>query len=346
MAPGRSYPGAYWKRHEMTKSSHAILRLLPIIARPEILSAVLLVVVVALFQILSGGILLGAYNVSNLLTVLPEVGLVVIGVAILMIAGEFDLSVGSVFAFAPMVTFALVEQGWPISVTLPLALLSTLVIGFINGYVTLHYRLPSFIATLGMLFVIRSLTVALSGGFPPSFADDAPTWIFSGAIGPVKVSMIWFFAILALAIVFLRSTNYGAWLYACGGQQEVAKSVGINTFRVKIGAFMACSFLAGLAGLIQVFRLRSPLPSLGEGLELQVIAAAVVGGVALTGGIGTVVGAVLGLVLLKVIENGLILSGVDANWFKFAAGFIMVFAVIMHSAIGLRMKRLFEDDDQ
>jgi simple sugar transport system permease protein len=314
------------------------------LARPEVLSIILLVCVITIFQFLSGGILLGAYNVSNVLTVLPEIGLVVIGVAILMIAGEFDLSVGSVFALAPMLTFSLADAGWPVSITLPFAILATLCIGFLNGLITLKYKLPSFITTLGMLFIVRSITVTLSDGFPPPFDPDAPVALFAGELGPIKMSMIWFFGILAIASVFLRSTNYGAWVYATGGQKEVADSVGINTFRVKIGAFMLSSLLAGFAGLLQVFRLHSPLPSLGEGLELQVIAAAVVGGVALTGGVGTAFGAVLGLVLLKVIENGLILTGVDANWFKFATGAIMIVAVIFHAGIRIHAKRLSESD--
>jgi ribose/xylose/arabinose/galactoside ABC-type transport system permease subunit len=312
---------------------------LELLAQPAILSACLIVLAAIFFNLLSGGILLSAYNLSNLLSVLPEIALVVIGVTVLMIAGEFDLSVGSVFAFAPMITFVFADEGWPVAATLPLAMVVALLIGFLNAFITLRYRLPSFITTLGMLFAVRSLTVALSDGFPPPFASDAPVWLFSGDLGPLKVSMIWFAVIFALVIFILRSTNYGTWLYATGGQSEVARSVGINVNRVKFAAFMFCSFMAGFAGMLQVFRLRSPLPSLGEGLELQVIAAAVVGGVALTGGVGTVIGAVLGLVLLKLIENGLILSGVDANWFKFATGVIMVVAVIAHANISARVKR-------
>ncbi|WP_419913741.1 ABC transporter permease [Hoeflea sp.] len=316
--------------------------LMVFIARPETLSVLLLLLTIAVFQILSGGIVLSPYNVSNVLTVLPEIGLVVIGITVLMIAGEFDLSVGSVFALAPMMAFSLAEMGLPIDLTIMLAIFATLAVGFVNGYITLRFNLPSFITTLGMLFVVHSITVTISGGFPPTFAQDAPVWLFAGSVGPLKASMIWFFAIFVLITVYLRSTNVGAWTYAIGGQQEVAKSVGINTFAVKIGAFMLCSFLAGLAGLIQVFRLRSPLPSLGEGLELQVIAAAVIGGVALTGGKGTVIGAVVGLALLKVIENGLVLTGMDASWFKFAAGILMITAVITHAWIGRRLSRFEE----
>ena len=273
------------------------------------------------------------YNVSNVLTVLPEIGLVVIGVSILMIAGEFDLSVGSVFALTPMVAFTLAESVLPTGLTLCIAMACALLVGLINGTITQVYHLSSFITTLGMPFVVRSLTISVSGGFPPPFAADAPTYLFSDFVGPVRISMIWFFVLFAIAAFGLRNTNYGVWTYATGGQKEVTKSVGINTFRVKMTAFMMCSALAGFAGLLQVFRLRSPLPSLGEGLKLQVITAAVIGCVALTGGFGTVLGAVLGLLLLKVIENGLILVGIEVNWFKFATGAIMILAVILNANI-------------
>jgi ribose/xylose/arabinose/galactoside ABC-type transport system permease subunit len=323
-------------------NSSVKMKVLAMLSRPDLLTFVLLIVVVTLFQILSDGILLGSYNLSNILTVLPEIGLVVIGAAILMIAGEFDLSVGSVFALAPMIVFSMADAGWGFNVSIPVALLSALLIGYINGYISIKFKLPSFITTLGMLFIVRSLTVSASGGFPPSFSPNAPEYLFSGDVGPLNMAMIWFFTILFASTIFLRYTNYGTWLYATGGQEEVAKSVGIKTTRVKICAFMFCSFLAGLAGLIQVFRLHSPLPSLGEGLELQVIAAAVVGGVALTGGIGSALGAVLGLMILKIIENGLILTGVDANWFKFAIGAIMICVVIFNAFVEKSIKNISE----
>lgn len=207
-------------------------------------------------------------------------------------------------------------------------------IGLINGIITTRFGIPSFIATLGMLFVARSLTIVISGGFPPLLPPDLPNWLFTRFVGPAdlfRMSFLWFAGIAVLAAAFLSLTNIGNWIKATGGFLEAASSLGIPTVRVKIGCFMLCSVLAGFAGLIQVLRLGSPLPSIGEGMELQAVAAAVIGGAALAGGVGTVLGAVVGALLIRVIDNGLVLTQVDANWFKFAIGALTIFAVIVNA---------------
>ncbi len=194
-----------------------------------------------------------------------------------------------------------------------------------------------------MLFIARSLTVVISGGFPPLLPADVPAWLFTSFVGPgnlVRMSFIWF-ALIALALAALLSlTNFGNWIKATGGQLDAASSMGIPVNATKIACFMLCSMLAGFAGLIQVLRLGSPLPSLGEGMELQAVAAAVIGGTALTGGIGTVLGAIIGAMLIRVIDNGLVLTRVDANWFKFAIGSFSIFAVVSNSWLRRTARRI------
>ena len=138
----------------------------------------------------------------------------------------------------------------------------------------------------------------------------------------------------------MAKTNFGNWISATGGFIEAARSMGIPVTRVKFTCFMMCSILAGLAGTVQVFRLKSPFPNLGETLELQAIAGSVIGGVALTGGVGTVFGAVVGALLIRVIDNGLVLSRIDANWFKFAIGALTVFAVVGNSWLRRTARRI------
>src|SRR5437763_1536823 len=149
--------------------------------------------------------------------------------------------------------------------------------------------------------------------------------------GLVRMSFLWFVGIALLASALMSLTNFGNWIKSTGGHLEAAASMGIPVSRVKIICFMLCSVLAGFAGLIQVLRLNSPLPSIGIGMELQAVAAAVIGGTALTGGIGTVFGAIVGALLIRVIDNGLVLSHVNANWFQFAIGALTVIAVIANS---------------
>ncbi len=217
------------------------------------------------------------------------------------------------------------------------------VIGFVNGYVTLQFSIPSFITTLGMLFIARSLTIVISGGFPPLLPSDLPTWLFTDYIWQgalFRMSFVWFVGIAVLAAALLSLTNFGNWIRATGGFNEAAASMGIPVKRVKIVCFMLCSVLAGFAGLLQVLRLGSPLPSIGEGLELQAVAAAVIGGTALAGGIGTVFGAIIGTLLIRTIDNGLVLSRVDANWFKFAIGVLTMFAVIANAWMGKLSRKI------
>lgn len=302
--------------------------------KPELAGLALLVILIAVFQIKSNGILLSVENIRGVMGLLPEMALVAIGVTILMICGEFDLSVGSVFALMPMSIAVMLNGGIPFPAALLLGLALCALIGFINGYITLQFAIPSFITTLGMLFIARSLTIVISGGFPPLLPDNLPTWLFTDYIWQgsiLRMSFVWFVVIAVLAGAFLSLTNFGNWIRATGGFNEAAASMGIPVKRVKIVCFMLCSMLAGFAGLLQVLRLGSPLPSIGEGLELQAVAAAVIGGTALAGGIGTVFGAIIGTLLIRTIDNGLVLSRVDANWFKFAIGLLTMFAVIANA---------------
>jgi simple sugar transport system permease protein len=302
--------------------------------KPELAGAALLVILILVFEIRSNGVLLSFENIRGVMGLLPEMALVAIGVTVLMICGEFDLSVGSVFALMPMSAAVLINDGVPFTFAVLIGLVIAAAIGFINGYVTLQFSIPSFITTLGMLFIARSLTIVISGGFPPLLPDDLPTWLFTDYIWEgslLRMSFLWFAVIAVLAAAFLSLTNFGNWIRATGGFNEAAGSMGIPVRRVKIVCFMLCSVLAGFAGLLQVLRLGSPLPSIGDGLELQAVAAAVIGGTALSGGIGTVFGAIIGTLLIRTIDNGLVLSRVDANWFKFAIGILTMFAVIANS---------------
>lgn len=311
--------------------------------KPELAALVMLVLLVTIFQIRSDGIFLSLTNLRGILGILPEIGLVVIGVTVLMISGEFDLSVGSVFALMPMTMAVLMTEGVPFPLAVFAGLLVCAAIGFVNGYLTIKYKIPSFITTLGMLFIARSLTIVISGGFPPLLPNDLPNWLFTVFVGPgdlFRMSFVWFVVIAVLTSLLLSRTNFGNWIRATGGFLPAADAMGIPTARVKIACFMLCSVLAGFAGMIQVLRLGSPLPSIGEGWELFAITAAVIGGTSLLGGIGTVVGGVIGAILIRVIDNGLVLSQVDANWFKFAIGFLTIFAVVANAWLNKRAKSI------
>jgi simple sugar transport system permease protein len=318
--------------------------------KPELASTLLLVLLIVFFQILSGAVFLSIDNVRGVMGLLPETALVAVGVTLLMICGEFDLSVGSVFALMPMTMAVLVVAGVPFWLAVLLGLALCAFIGFINGWITIKFDIPSFITTLGMMFMARSMTVVVSGGFPPRIKPgQVPSWIFTGFVddgGLIRASVIWFVAIAVLISLLLAKTNFGNWVRATGGFLPAAAAMGIPSGKVKIACFMICSVLAGFAGMIQSLRLNSFLPALGEGMELQAVAAAVIGGTSLMGGIGSIIGGLIGATLIRVIDNGMVMSQIDSNWFKFAIGALTIFAVVGNAWLRRRGRAMQVETDK
>ena len=317
---------------------HSITKAL--LSRPEISALVMLILVIVGFAIYAPQFSSYA-NIRVILFAFPELGIVVLGVGILMIAGEFDLSVGSVFALSPlMMVIAVGRWGFDPYLAIAFGLAIAIFVGYLNGQITIRFSIPSFVTTLGMMFMARSAAVVMSGGFPPPFPADFPIGIFVADLGLFRASMIWFAGFAAVLGVMLHFTNLGNWIFATGGQPQAAADMGINTRRVKMFCFMLCSFLAGFAGMVTTFRLRSAMPALGEGLELQAIAAAVIGGTSLMGGIGSIIGFIVGTGLIRVIDNGLVMARIDANWFKFAIGALTIFAVVLNMWVRRRARAM------
>ncbi len=317
--------------------------------KPELAATLLLVLLVILFQIRSGGVFLDYNNLRGILGFLPEMALVAVGVTLLMIAGEFDLSVGSVFALSPMTMAVLMTAGWNFWPAVAVALVVCIAVGLVNGWVTIWFDIPSFITTLGMMFMARSLTVVVSGGFPPRLNfDNIPEHLFVSYVGPgemFRASFLWFAIIAAVIGLLLSRTNFGNWVRATGGFLPAARAMGIPTQRVKLACFVICSLLAGFAGIIQVLRLGSPLPSLGMGYELQAVSAAVIGGTSLSGGIGSIIGGIIGATLIRVIDNGMVMSQINGTWFQFAVGALTIFAVVGNAWLRKRGRAMKVETD-
>lgn len=319
------------------------MRLLKIyMQRPELVALVVLIVFTTYFAVASNGLFLSNANVRGMFSLYPELALLALGFSLLMIAGEFDLSIGSVMGLCPIVLCAMINFGIPFWPAFVLALVVAAAVGLFNSAVTLRFGIPSFITTLGTLFMARSVAVVLySSGLATTLdIDVVPTWAFSEPLGIFRVSAIWLIALALLVWLLLEKTNFGNWIRATGGSVEAAKAMGIPTSLVKTVCFMICSTLAGLAGIIQVVRIGSPIPSMGESMELQAIAAAVIGGIALSGGVGNIVGVVIGMAIIRVIDSGMIMSRVDASWFKFAIGFLIVCAVIANHWLERRARNI------
>lgn len=298
-------------------------------SKPEASAFLMLAVMTLLFTFLSPAFL--TYNNFQIvLQPIPEIALVAIGVTILMISGEFDLSVGSVFALSPMIMVLGLGAELPLVLAMILGLCAAIAVALVNAAITLKLGLPSFIATLGTLFMARSIAIVASGGFPPAFPRDLDLWWIVGRVDLLRVSVFWLLGIGILLGFILRKFDFGSWIFATGGNREAARDMGINTTRVKTICFVICSTLAGFAGMIQTFRIKAMVPTMGTGFELTAIAAAVIGGAALTGGIGSVTGAIIGALLIAFIENIIILTRIDANWFRFAVGAMIVISVAIN----------------
>lgn len=318
--------------------------------KPELVSAVLLIFLSLVFQVRSDNVFLSVNNIRGILGLLPETALVAVGVTLLMICGEFDLSVGSVFALMPMTMAVLVVGGTPFWLAILAGLGLCAAIGFMNGWISIRFDIPSFITTLGTMFMARSMTVVVSGGFPPRIKPgEVPSWIFVGFVddgGLIRASVLWFTGAAVLIALLLARTNFGNWVRATGGFLPAAAAMGIPTGRVKIACFMICSVLAGFAGMMQSLRLNSFLPSIGEGMELQAVAAAVIGGTSLAGGIGSILGGLIGATLIRVIDNGMVMSQVNASWFRFAIGALTIFAVMGNAWLRRRGRAMKVETDK
>jgi simple sugar transport system permease protein len=315
-------------------------------SRPEIGALLMLLVMIVIFELVprvtegKSWAFVNANNLANMVSVLPELGLMAIGVTLLLIAGEFDLSVGSVSALTPVLVFEMMNEGshafnfglGPLS-AIVIALSVAALIGFVNGQVTLRFKIHSFVATLGMLFVARSLAVVVTQGFPPTTPASAPIALAQTYFLGLSVPFWIFVIVAALVAVLLNKTNFGNWIYATGGDENSTHCVGVKTKRVKLICFMISSTLCGLSGILVALRMATATPSSGDGAELEALAATVIGGASLQGGIGTVLGAIVGSTIIRSIDVGLIVTRVDSNWFKFAVGGLLIVAVVFNTQI-------------
>lgn len=299
---------------------------------------VLLALEIAVFAVFNPDFL-SVLNISNTLTFTVELGLIALAMTLLMTAGEFDLSVGSLFGFAPVMMWTLYNsQVLPLWLSFVAALAVAAVIGLVNGVMTTRLKIPSFLVTLGMLLVVRGTALFVTDGFPQR------TWSAGGQglakalvgdfyIGPFRVyaSLFWFVAAAAVLGYVLTQSKYGNWIQATGGNPTAARARGVNVDRVKVALFVLTAVMSAFAGVISSIRTSAANPNSGAGYELEVIAMVVIGGTALTGGRGTIIGTVLGIFILRVMRNGIVMIGVPGLAYNIFIGAIILGMMALHS---------------
>jgi simple sugar transport system permease protein len=297
---------------------------------------IVFVALLVIFQVFTPGhTFFQRANLYALARLAPDLGILTLGVGLLMICGEFDLSVVSTIPMSSFVFVKLLGFGVPLGLNLIVTLCVGVAIGLVNGLLVTRTRLPSFILTLGTMLFWKGLLYAASKMMPIGIRSWLPagSWlenILLAVIGGVfPVQALWLIGFALLLAGILHFTRFGNWIFVTGDNETAARAMGINTNMVKILAYIGVGLLCSVVGLMQCLRIESFSPNQGVGFELKAIASAVVGGVALTGGIGSVLGIVIGTLTIQIIESGMILLGLPAFGIgTFIGAVVILFAVL------------------
>jgi putative xylitol transport system permease protein len=277
-------------------------------------------------------------NISNVLLQTSINGVLAFGMTFVVITRGIDLSVGSVLALAGIISasfattssIAAVAGGpYPVVVALAVGLLIGVACGAIDGVIVARFKVPPFVATLGMLSAARGLTLIYAGGRPVPALTPQFRWIGNGVLFGVPAPVVIFAGVFVLSWFVLARTRFGRYVYAVGGNPRAAKTSGINVALIRFAVYAICGACAGLAGMLLAARTGSALTQAGIGYELDAIAAVVIGGVSLSGGVGRVPGTLIGALIIGVMNNGLDLMGIESYYQQVLKGMLIVGAVML-----------------
>lgn len=273
-------------------------------------------------------------TVSNIVNVFRQVsnqGIIAVGMTMILIMGQIDLSVGALVAFAAVLNAIFLKWG----LSIPLSILATLGVtclwGVLNGYVTARFRLHAFLVTMATMTLIRGMTYTLTGGYPVGGLPQDFFIYGSGQLGFVPYPVIYMIAIFLIGAFVMSSTTFGRSIYALGGNEDAARLSGINVERVKIGVFVVSAAVSGISGLVLSSRLMAGSPEIGIGWELDIVAAVIIGGTNIVGGEGKLSGTLLGVLFIGVLSNGMILLDITPYMQQVVRGLVILGAVILNS---------------
>jgi simple sugar transport system permease protein len=317
-----------------------------LLVKPEFGSVIGAVVLFVFFAVQSGPFhSLG--GIANWLDPASTYGIMAVAVALLMIGGHFDLSAGVQLATAGLVTSILtVNYHLYVWVSVVVSLLVCLGLGFLNGYLVIRTKLPSFIITLGSFLMLQGLNLGLTkyitgtvsaSGIDQEVGYSGPHAIFAHEFVIHKqsfyIAILWWIVFTAVASYILTRTRFGNWVFAVGGDENASRNVGVPAMRTTITLFMFVSFCAWFVGNTYLFRLTSMQASTGIGFELYYIAAAVIGGCLLTGGYGSAIGATIGAIIIGMTQQGIVYAQWNNDWFKLFLGAMLLLAVLTNQLV-------------
>ena len=319
-----------------------------VLRRPEI-GAALAAVVIAVFFWTQNSLFLRLDGIANWTDVASTIGIPSVVIALLMIGGEFDLSSGVMTGSSGLMMGVLaVNVGMNVWLAIVLTLIAATAVGFVNGYMVMTTKLPSFIVTLATFFILQGVnlgvTKAITHQVLVSGIDTAPGYdsankLFGGSFWSphdFRITVLWWIAITALGTWTLARTRVGNWIFGVGGDANAARNVGVPVWHVKVGLFMTTSFVCALTGIMIALRLASTQAGQGVGDEFQFIIAAVVGGCVLTGGFGSAIGASLGATIIGMAFIGIQFSNWNTDWRFLFLGVILLVAVLVNNYIRKR----------
>ena len=292
-------------------------------------------VALALFFIvgaLSSPYFLTVSNLTGILQNITFLGFLSIGVGLVLMAGEIDISVGSIFGLASVVAALVLREGYPLAAAIAGGLLAGVACGLINGLVAQVIKIPVVVMTLATLGIYRAIALALANGSPVgglpanTFFFD---WFGQGAVAQVSYITILFLMVALVAEIVLRWTSSGFRLLAIGSNPQAARLVGFHVERTRVLLLAFSGFIAGLSGVCSVAYLDTASPTAGTGYELSVLAAVIIGGVKLTGGRGSILGVLLGLCVIGIFQNLIVLWGVSPNWTQGVSGLVLIAAMTL-----------------
>lgn len=312
-----------------------------LLSRPEFGALLGTVIVWIVFAFVAGSVFIGLDGVRNYTAVAADIGILAVSVSLLMIAGEFDLSIGSVIAATGMLT-ALVAIQLQQNVWLAIAVsgVFALLVGLFNGWLVVRTGLPSFIVTLGMMFALAGLTIGVTrlvtdrtqlGGLEDVPGFDSAHAAFGSQVFGFNVTVLWWVLFVLGGTFLLTRTRFGNWVYGTGGNLDGARNLGVPVNRVRITLFVLTAMSAWFVAVTQLVTFKGTDVLRGTGKEFEAIIAAVIGGCLLTGGYGSVIGAALGALLFGIVKQGIIFAQIDSDWYKFFLGVMLVVAVLINN---------------
>ena len=275
-------------------------------------------------------------NFLNVARQAAPILVIAIGMTFVMATAGIDLSVGSLVALVSVIIVTFFGLGLPTAVVIPAVLMLGLVSGLVNGYFV-QLGLPPFVVTLAMLTTLRGIAFVVSDGYTTPVKDEFVLWLGRGKIGPVHTPIVLAVIMAIIGWAVLSKTRFGLYSLAVGGREEAARAMGINVRGVKLTVYGAIGLLGALAGIVLTGRLGNGSPNAGMMLELEVIAATVLGGTSLFGGVATIAGTVAGALFINFVRNGLNLLGVNPFWVQVATGLILLLAVLLNTVVNRRV---------